>query len=159
MIEPVDFSKAKVIVEFGPGTGVITLEILKHMSADARLIVFEINKEFVEQLKEIPDKRMEIIYDDAEKIEAHLKERGINKADYVISSIPLAMIPKKTEYAILNSVKNCLSLDGALIQFQYSLASLKKLKEIFAVGIDFTSRNFPPACIFTCTIKKARYEM
>jgi phospholipid N-methyltransferase len=99
---------------------------------------------------------MEIINDNAENIEAHLKKRGIEKADYVISSIPLAMIPKKTEYAILNSVKNILNPDGALIQFQYSLASLKKLKEIFDdVQIDFTSRNFPPACIFTCKIKEA----
>src|ERR1035437_5966342 len=155
MIEPVDFNKAKIIVEFGPGTGVITLEILKKMSKDARLIVFEINDEFVEQLKEIPDTRMEIINDNAENIEAHLKKMEIEKADYVISSIPLAMIPKKTEYAILNSVKNILNPDGALIQFQYSLASLKKLKEIFDVKIDFTSRNFPPACIFTCKIKEA----
>jgi phospholipid N-methyltransferase len=154
MIEPVDFNKAKIIVEFGPGTGVITLEILKKMSKDARLIVFEINDEFVEQLKEIPDTRMEIINDNAENIEAHLKKMEIEKADYVISSIPLAMIPKKTEYAILNSVKNILNPDGALIQFQYSLASLKKLKEVFDdVQIDFTSMNFPPACIFTCKMK------
>lgn len=156
MVEPVDFNKAKIIVEFGPGTGVITLEILKKMSADAKLIVFEINDEFVEQLKEIPDTRMEIINDNAENIEAHLKERKIEKVDYVISSIPLAMIPKQTEYAILNSVKNILNPEGALIQFQYSLASLKKLKEIFDdVQIDFTSMNVPPACIFTCTIKEA----
>ncbi len=155
MIEPVDFNKARIIVEFGPGTGVITLEILKNMSENTKLIVFEINDEFVEQLKEIPDTRMEIINDNAENIETHLKERGIEKVDYVISSIPLAMIPKKTEYAILNSVKNILNPDGALIQFQYSLASLKKLKEIFDVKIDFTSMNFPPACIFTCKIKEA----
>jgi len=153
MVEPVDFNKAKIIVEFGPGTGVITLEILKKMSKDAKLIVFEINDEFVEQLREIQDTRMEIINDNAENIELHLKEKGIEKADYVISSIPLAMIPKKTEYAILNSVKKILNPDGALIQFQYSLASLKKLKEIFDVEIDFTSMNFPPACIFTCKIK------
>jgi phospholipid N-methyltransferase len=156
MIEPVDFNKAKIIVEFGPGTGVITLEILKRMDQDAKLIVFEINDDFVEQLKEIPDTRMEIINDNAGNIEAHLKKRGIEKADYVISSIPLAMIPKKTEYGILNSVKNVLNPDGALIQFQYSFASLKKLKEVFDdVQIDFTSMNVPPACIFTCKIKEA----
>src|ERR1035437_8335874 len=156
MIEPVDFNKAKIIVEFGPGRGVITLEIRKHMSQNAKLIVFEINDEFVEQLKEIPDTRMEVINDNAENIEARLKERGIEKVDYVISSIPLAMIPKKTEYAILNSVKKILNPEGALIQFQYSFASLKKLKEIFDdVQIGFTSRNLPPACIFTCKIKEA----
>jgi phospholipid N-methyltransferase len=153
MIEPVDFSQAKTIVEFGPGTGVITFEILKNMSEDARLIVFEINDEFIEMLRKTPDPRMEIIKDFAENVEIHLHERGIDKVDYVISSIPLAMIPKETEYAILNSVKKILNTAGAFIQYQYSIASLKKLKEIFGdVAIDFTSRNVPPACIFTCKI-------
>ena len=153
MIEPVDFSQAKIIVEFGPGTGVITFEILKNMSEDARLIVFEINDEFIDKLKKIPDPRIEVINDFAENMEMHLKDRGIGKVDYLISSIPLAMIPKETEYAILNSVKKNLNPAGAFIQYQYSIASLKKLKEVFDdVKIDFTSMNVPPACIFTCKI-------
>lgn len=155
MVEPVDFNRAKIIVEFGPGTGVITFEILKKMNQHAKLYVFEINEEFVEKLKTVPDERMEVIDDNAENLEAHIKERGISKADYVISSIPLAMIPKKTEYAILNSVKNILNPHGAFIQFQYSFASLKKLKEVFDdVKIDFASMNVPPAWVFTCRIKE-----
>lgn len=151
MIEPVDFSTAKIIVEFGPGTGVITKEILKHMSDDARLIVFEINCEFVENLKKIADTRMEPVKDSAENMEKHLAEKGIKKVDYIISSLPLTMVPRKTEYAILNSVKKILNPGGALIQFQYSIASLKKLKEIFDdVKIDFTPMNVPPAFVFTC---------
>jgi len=155
MIKPVDFNKARIIVEFGPGTGVITLEILKRMNEFAKLIVFEINTEFADELSKIPDTRMEMIKDGAENIEMHLKERGIGKVDYVISSIPLAMIPKKTEYAILNSVKKNLKPNGAFIQFQYSLASLKKLKEVFdEVKINFTSMNVPPAWVFTCRINE-----
>ena len=158
MIEPVDFNQAKIIVEFGPGTGVITLEILKKMNEYTKLILFEINNEFAEELKKIPDTRMEMIKDDAENIQMHLKKRGLGNVDYVISSIPLAMIPKKTEYAILNSVKKNLNPNGAFIQFQYSLASLKKFKEVFdEVKIDFTSMNVPPAWIFTCRNNKNVY--
>jgi phospholipid N-methyltransferase len=154
MIEPVDFSRAKTIVEFGPGTGVITVEILKSMREDAKLIVFEINDGFINKLKKIPDPRMDVINDFAENIETHLKARGIEKADYIISSLPLALIPKETEYAILHSVKNSLDPQGAFVQYQYSLASLKKLKEVFDdVKIDFTSMNVPPACIFTCRVR------
>ena len=153
MIEPIDFSKAKTIVEFGPGTGVITLEILKNMREDARLIVFEINEEFLTKLRKITDHRMEIVSDSAEHLEKHFSEKGIDKADYIISSLPLAVIPKKTEYAILNSAKKTLRASGSFVQFQYSIASLRKLKDIFdEVKIDFTAVNIPPAFVFTCRI-------
>ena len=46
MLEPINFSNAKCIVEFGPGTGSITKELLNKMPKDALLLVFEINKEF-----------------------------------------------------------------------------------------------------------------
>ncbi len=157
MIEPIDFSKAKTIIEFGPGTGVITVEILKKIRADARLIVFEINDEFIEGLKEIRDTRMEVISESAENIEKYIVENEIGKIDYIISSLPLAMMPKKEEYAILNSVKRALTPNGTLVQFQYSIASLKKLKEIFDdVKIDFTPMNVPPAFVFTCRLSEEK---
>ena len=42
----VDWDRAKVIVEYGPGVGTFTTEILKRMRPDAALIVFELNKDF-----------------------------------------------------------------------------------------------------------------
>ena len=151
MIAPIDFDKANVIVEFGPGTGVITEELLKKMSPDSKLYVFEINKEFVELLSVIKDKRMKLIVDSAEKIEMYLEKDGIKNVDYVVSSLPLAIIPREIEYNILNAASRALRKGGAFIQFQYSLASKKKLKEIFhSIKINFTPINMPPAFVYTC---------
>ena len=151
MIDPIDFEKAKVIVEFGPGTGVITQEILKKMNADCKLYAFEINKEFVESLSLIKDKRFKLIEDSAEKIEEYLSKDGIANADYVVSSLPLAIIPRQIEYNILNAASRSLHKGGSFIQFQYSLASKKKLKEIFhSIKTNFTPINIPPAFVFTC---------
>ena len=38
LLEPVDWAQARVIVEYGPGVGVITSEVLRRMRPDAMLI-------------------------------------------------------------------------------------------------------------------------
>ena len=53
MLYEIDFSKADVIVELGPGNGVITKNILKKLHAKAVLICFEINDSFYNELQKI----------------------------------------------------------------------------------------------------------
>src|ERR1700744_3178085 len=50
MIAPVDFAKARVIVEFGPGTGVMTTAIVKKLGPDTRYVGVEINETFCQTL-------------------------------------------------------------------------------------------------------------
>lgn len=151
MLAPIDFSRADVIVELGPGTGAITTEILRKMKKNSRLYLFEINEYFLEELKHIKDPRVEIINESAEKFVQELKKRKVSKADYVISSIPLAIMPRRTEISIIVATKKFLSDNGAFIQFQYSLTSYGKLRKLFAdVELSFTPYNIPPAFIFIC---------
>ena len=51
MMEPVKFGKCKCIVEYGPGTGVFTKEILKRKRDETILILIEQNALFYKQLK------------------------------------------------------------------------------------------------------------
>ena len=51
MFGKLNYSDAKVIVEFGGGRGVFTREILKLMNSDCKLLVFEVNKVFCNKLK------------------------------------------------------------------------------------------------------------
>ncbi|MEW6468399.1 MAG: methyltransferase [Bacteroidota bacterium] len=151
MVEPIDFDSARVIIEFGPGTGVITTELLKNMRDDAVLYAFEINEEFAQGLSLIRDRRFRLIRDSAERLEEYLAQDGIRHADYVVSSLPLAIIPREVEYTILRAAARALKRGGSFIQFQYSLASRKKLKEIFhSIKTNFTPINIPPAFVFTC---------
>ena len=101
-----DFDKAKCIVEFGPGTGVFTNEVLKRMREDATLIIFETNPQFYDRLKaEINDDRAFIYNDSAEKVTEVIAEQGFKNADYIISSLPLAVFPKELKESILNMKK------------------------------------------------------
>ncbi len=152
MLHQVDFKQARVIVELGPGTGVFTDRIIQMMSKEAILLVFELNDDFYESLhKRIQDPRVHIIHDTAEKIEFYLKELNIDKADVVISSLPLANFPSELRQSILSTSHNSLHKLGKYIQFQYSLQSRRQIKSMFhEVEISFTPFNFPPAFIYTC---------
>ena len=152
MVDPIDFTNVKCIVEFGPGTGTITHELLNKMPADAILLAFEINKEFCEKLNGINDSRLRIISDTAENLEDYLKENNIQKVDYIVSSLPFAMIPNGIVRNILRVATKVLAPAGAFIQYQYSLNSYRRLKNTFKnVDLNFTPMNIPPAFVFTCT--------
>jgi phosphatidylethanolamine/phosphatidyl-N-methylethanolamine N-methyltransferase len=152
MLNHIDFNNTKVIIELGPGTGVFTDRILKMMRNDAVLLVFELNDDFYATLKKrITDSRVHIIHDTAEKIESYLNEFNIEKADVVISSLPLANFPSDLRKSILSASHNSLTDLGKYVQFQYSLQSKRQIKNIFnKVDISFTPFNFPPAFVYTC---------
>lgn len=151
MVDPIDFTKVKCIVEFGPGTGNITTELLSRMPKDAILLAFEINEEFCKILLEIKDPRLKIIRDSAENLEKYLKEYSIERVDYIVSSLPMAMIPNSIVKNILDVVKKVLMAKGLFIQYQYSLNAYRKLKNTFKkVELNFTPMNLPPAFVFIC---------
>jgi phospholipid N-methyltransferase len=156
MLQHIDFESARVVIELGPGTGVFTDRILEKMHPDAKLLVFELNDNFCNSLKKrITDPRAVIIHDSAEKIEEYLNAEGLDKADVVISSLPLANFPSALRQSILEASKRSLNASGKYIQFQYSLQSKKHIKKTFGnVDIDFTPFNFPPAFVYTCHQKK-----
>ncbi len=151
MLKPIRFDTTNCIVEFGPGTGVFTKEILQKMSVNSILLTFEINSIFYDELIKINDSRLIVINDSAEKIEHYLLLHNQKKADYIVSSLPFAMIPDDVVNNILKKSFQVLSEKGKFIQFQYTLNALSKLKLLFnKVDINFTFLNIPPAFIFTC---------
>src|SRR5215472_16266307 len=70
LLQPVDWAAARVIVEYGPGVGNITAEILTRMRPDALLVVIETNAEFVRFLRaSFPDKRLHVAEGSAESVD------------------------------------------------------------------------------------------
>ena len=152
MLENIDFNTARVIVELGPGTGVFTYEILKRMSHDSVLLIFELNQGFMRTLrKNIKDKRAIFIYDSAEKIQEYIQKHELGKADAIISSLPLYNFPQELRDTIVNNSFDALKDTGKYIQFQYTKQAKKMLQAKFnTVSISFTPLNFPPAFVYTC---------
>lgn len=156
MLAEVDFSKDQVFVEFGPGTGVFTDEIIRRMTPNSSLYVFELNEVFYDALNaRINDPRVQIFHDSAEKVEYFLNHDNLHHADYVLSSLPLAVIPGPIKTAILEASRKVLGDHGMYVQFQYSLNAKKLLKSYFDdMSIAFTPVNIPPAFVYKCRNRK-----
>lgn len=153
-MEDMDFSGPKVIVELGPGSGCVTKRILDQMDKESHLYSFEINKVFFDLVSEIKDPRLTVINESAEFVEKHLKSAGVEKIDYIISALPLAIMPPEVNKRILKAASGVLKEDGEFSQIQYSLRSYKLIKEAFGeVQLKYIILNFPPAFIYFC--KKA----
>src|ERR1700753_4177609 len=94
LLEPVDWEQARVFVEYGPGVGVITAEVLRRMRPDAILIAIETNPDFVSYLRDsIKAERLKVVEASAEAVDDILKRHGHSSASYVISGIPFSTIP------------------------------------------------------------------
>lgn len=151
MIEPVNFEKADLIVEFGAGLGVFTTALLKNMKPNARLICYEINDNFFNKLSEIKDERLILQNKSVTELKNYVKENKIENVDYIVSGLPLAIFKKELVNEILTMSHSLIRLDGKFIQFQYSTTSKSVLKKHFGnVKLNFTPLNIPPAFIYSC---------
>lgn len=148
----VDWSRARVLVEYGPGVGTLTTEILRRLRPDGRLFVFEVNPDFVAHLREtVPDARLHVLHASAAEVESRLREHDALPADYVISGIPFSTLPEEVREAILRSTRDVLRADGRFLVYQFSSKVRPYLERIFArVERAREVRNFLPAVLFWC---------
>lgn len=155
MLKQIDFSKAEIIVELGPGDGAITKRILKKIQPNTVLICFEINEAFYSELKKVEHSQLIVLKASAEHIKEKLHRLGYDSVDYIVSSLPLTIIPKEISSNILKESYTSLKKEGLFIQYQYSLTYYKKLKKVFGdfIELDFEPLNFPPAFVYKCTKK------
>ena len=153
MCEQIDFQSASLLVELGPGTGVMTRSILAKMSKQCRLVSIELNSAFIEQLNsEFCGTQARIVQGSAEDLSQHLQGYDTPLADCIISSLPLYNMPTRLKMRILQACKKNLKAGGHFIQIQYSLADRKIIQHYFDdVKTDFVLMNFPPAFVYTCT--------
>jgi phospholipid N-methyltransferase len=152
LLEPINWGRARVIVEYGPGVGGITAELLRRMRPDARLIAIEMNPDFVRYLREsITDTRLHVVEGSAVEVEEILQRSGCAHADYIISGIPFSTIPAPLRERILRKTRDVLEPGGAFIVYQFSTRVLQDLKRVFGyVGRKFELLNVLPAHLFIC---------
>lgn len=152
VLAPVDWSRARVIVEYGPGVGTFTAEILRRMRGDARLVAIETNHEFVQFMAaSLPDGRLYLEHDSAENVAEVLRRRALPRADYIISGIPLGSMPKDLQARIATGSRDALDSHGEFLVYQFTSRVLPVLRQTFqGVRRSVEFRNFPPAQLFVC---------
>ena len=152
VLRQIDWQRARVIVEYGPGMGTFTAEILQRMHQGAILIAFETNHDFVRFLRSsFDDPRLHVVSGSAADVEDQLARLDCGPADYVISGIPFSTMPHDMRETILRRTHSVLHPQGALLVYQFSRKVLPHLERTFRhVRRDFELRNILPAQIFYC---------
>ena len=164
MLKPLALAKARIVVEFGAGTGAITEALLDDLPAQARLLVFEINPRFCSYLKSrFSDPRLILINSSVENVDRELRQRGYDEVDAVASSLGLGLMSDRQHHTLFERLLPFLHEQTVLTQYQYLYAMqfahgrLRRLDLPRLLGRDFGSvqskivwRNLPPAFVFTC---------
>lgn len=150
----INFDRTRLIVEYGPGTGVFTQYLLKHMKTDSRLIVIERNKDFNSILRRtIHDPRIVIVNDSAENVIETLKTYKESQADYILSGIPFFWLSNDLKAKILYNTRSALKEGGKFLVYQTCFQTDNHLKvhlEKFfpIVRTKYEIRNIPPLRIY-----------
>lgn len=165
MLRPLPLDNARVVVEVGCGTGVMTRGLLGRMAANATLLAFEINPRFLGHVKSsVNDSRLVLIDASAETIQEELQHRGLDHVDAALSSLPLAFMTEEQRSKFLGSLADVMSDTAVFTQFRYltgvqlkngrlEIFRLKKvlLNYFRSVRHSIVWRNLPPAFVFACT--------
>lgn len=154
LMRQVDWRHARVIVEYGPGVGNITAEVLKRMHRDAHLVVFETNDDFVDFLRRsIPDPRLTVVHGSAADVGRVLGDLGLGQADYVISGIPFSTMPEQVSTEIVRATRRSLRPGGRFLVYQFSRAVARFLKPEFEnIREAFEPLNILPARLYICSV-------
>ncbi len=168
LLEPIDFHRARTLVELGPGTGAITSQILRRLRPDGRLFAVDINETFINHLRTTcKDPRLIALCGSAADIPSLLRFHNAPPVDAVVSSLGLTSMDHRTRTVILRQISDCLDANGVLTQYQYIHAYAghldienlrfsrfnegRFLRKFFGnVSVGHVLRNFPPALVFTC---------
>jgi phospholipid N-methyltransferase len=150
MLQPVDWANTKVFVEYGPGVGTFTRPILDLLGPEATLVTIDTNPDFTAYLREsIDDPRLVAVSGSAAEVERILADRGLGKADYVLSGLPFSTLPPGVGDAIAKATAKVIRPGGAFLIYQFS----PKVRDFIAPFFERIERGFewvnvPPATLF-----------
>jgi phospholipid N-methyltransferase len=159
MVAGMDLSSARCVVEYGPGTGAFTREILARIGPDTAFLAVEKNPDFVAVLhRRFPG--LDVVEASAEALPELLAERGFDRADYIVSGLPYTVLPWALVERIIAVSYECLRPGGLFNTVQYYnsyvlMPAARKFQRLLHATFDQighyrTLWNLPPAFVYSC---------
>ena len=145
-----DFSKPRIIAEFGPGEGCHTREIVEKMHAGSTLLLFELDPELAQHLEEQfrGDHRVIVLNMDAARLAGELVVRGLPHCDYVVSGIPFSILEPAKKRELLRNTFEVLSPEphAAFIIYQVTneLRERGHCDHFARADSEYCLQNLPP---------------
>jgi phospholipid N-methyltransferase len=147
--DKIDFDRARVIAEYGPGEGVHSREIARRMRPDAKLLLFELDAAFSRDLQRqfASDPRVIVCNADALTLPDELARRGIALCDYIVSGIPFSILEINKKRDLLQKTHEALQPGGSFIIYQVT-NELKQHATFFdETESEYFLQNIPPMFI------------
>jgi phospholipid N-methyltransferase len=150
MLKPVDWANTKLFVEYGPGVGTFTQEILNRLAPDAILLTIDTNAEFTTYLsRKIRDSRLRAVTGSAADVRTIMSDFGLTHADYILSGLPFSTLPAGVGPKIAEETAEALRPGGAFLVYQFSPKVRQFIAPYFErIDRDFEWINIPPATLF-----------
>lgn len=157
IVKEAKVSSARVIVEFGPGTGAITEKIVKKTDPETTLVAMEINPDFAERTKKkFP--RAFVFNRCAGDSRQCLESLEIAGCDRVVSGLPWAAFSDSLQKKILAAAESVLNPGGIFVSFAYAPIHMlpsgrrfrRNLETVFAKveKTEILWGNLPPAFVY-----------
>lgn len=158
MVAGVPLAAGDLVVEYGPGTGPMTMALARLMPDGVRFLGIERDAGFFDLLgKRFP--KLEFVQGSAEDVERFLADRKLPRAKLIVSGLPFAAMPHEVQERIVAATKRALADDGVFRTFSYVHAygsrRAKQFREFMQRSFGhFTRsrpvlRNVPPAYVLT----------
>jgi phospholipid N-methyltransferase len=120
------------------------------MGPQARLVAIERTVDFVENLQQIDDNRLDVVHGCASSIGAELERRGYPTADAVISGIPFFNLPEALAVQIVTAIHTALGPNGKFIAYQFADKVADYAQPVMgAPEVEYELYNLPPLRVFT----------
>lgn len=149
MVSGLDLSKMEYVVELGPGTGVFTDVLSEQLPKDCKVLLIELEEEYIQQLKGRYDERFEVIRCSACNLSRLLEERGVSNVDLIISGLPYTL-PDEVKVPLYNTLLELTENGSCMRWFTYFPFWMKKHYTKFPLRkADFIAWNLPPMWIYT----------
>lgn len=162
MLETVDFARADVIAEYGPGAGAFTGHILQRLRPGTAFVPIELNptmaRIFRAKFPAVTLHERSVV-----DLPAICQSMGLGQescVDAVVSGLPWAIFPEPLQREILEVTRRMLKPGGMMMTFSYNLSVLTKAGKRFArLAPDYFARversptvlrNIPPAFVYRC---------
>ncbi len=160
IVGDIGLADAGVIVEYGPGTGVFTREILARKRPGAAYLAIEANPRLAERFAAaFPEANL--LAGSAERVGEGLADIGAEAADCIVSGLPWAAFDADIQDRLLNATLEALRPGGRFATFAYLqgllLASGKRFRRRLDAAFAHVARsrtvwwNLPPAFVYRCT--------
>lgn len=158
-VAPIPRTGHPVVVELGPGTGSVTVAIQRRLGGRGRHIAVEINHRMADLLA-AQHPSVEVVTADAVRLEELLAERGVPRADVIVSSLPWTIFAPERRREMLDTAVRSLAADGAFTTFSYIhmhwFASGRRVHHALEDRFDEVVAdrtvwaNLPPALVYYC---------